>query len=126
MTATRPAISYVENGRPWFVMTCQGTQTSIQVRGFDAAQQWPQPTLTVAFGAVQHSAKPDLQMVGDQTAFSFAYPISTNMLKAFRDGAPIKASYHGETRLFPAASPAVRGQFASRCAALVPPGMRQG
>jgi hypothetical protein len=58
MTRERPALSYSEDGRPRLVMTCQGTATSLQVRGFMAAQSWPQPILTIKFGAAERSARP--------------------------------------------------------------------
>ena len=41
MTANNPAILYFEHGRPLFVMTCSGSQTKVQIRGYNAAQQWP-------------------------------------------------------------------------------------
>jgi len=69
MTPSRPAISYYEEGKPRFVMTCRGTQTTVQVRGFTAAQKWPQPTMSLKFGSATRAANPDLRMIGDQTAF---------------------------------------------------------
>lgn len=124
MTATRPALSYHEEGRPRLVMTCKGTQTELQIRGFTAAQKWPQPALIVKFGTVERSANPDLTMIADQTAFSFNFPISDRVLAALRNGETISATYQGQTRNFPAISAAHRSEFADKCAALVPPGMR--
>ncbi|WP_129794222.1 hypothetical protein [Sphingosinicella sp. CPCC 101087] len=124
MTESRPAISYHEQGRPRLVMTCEGTQTNIQIRGFDAAQQWPQPTLSVRLGTVERADDPDLRMIGDQTAFSFAFPISDSFLDAFKDGSAITATYEEQTSSFPVAPPALREEFADKCKALVLPEMR--
>jgi hypothetical protein len=124
MTTNRPAISFFENHQPRFVMTCKDTQTRIQIRDFVAAQQWPQPTLSVKFGTVEHAAKPDLAMIGDQTAFAIEFPISDSVLTALKNGATITATYRGETRSYPIPPSAYRTEFVEKCAALVPASMR--
>lgn len=125
VTASRPALSYYEKGRPRLVMTCSDFQTSVQVRGFDAAQQWPQPTLSIKFHAVERAATPNLAMIGDQTAFTINFPISDSVLASLRDGAAITASYRGQTHSFPLIPKAYRTDFVEKCAALVPAGMRK-
>lgn len=124
MTPSRPAISYYEEGKPSFAMMCSGTQTTIQVRGFTAAQKWPQPVISVKFGTTSRSANPDLRMIGDQTAFEFEFAISDSVLSALKNGAPLVATYNGKSRSFPVAPAAFRQEFADKCSALVPPGMR--
>ena len=124
MTPTRPAISYYEEGKPSFVLTCSGTQTTVQVRGFTAAQKWPQPAMSLKFGTTTRSANPDLRMIGDQTVFEFQFAISDPVLLALKSGAPLVATYNGKSRSFPAAPAAFRQEFAEKCSALVPPGMR--
>jgi hypothetical protein len=112
MTPTRPAISYYEEGKPSFV------------RGFTAAQKWPQPAMSLKFGTETRSANPDLRMIGDQTAFEFQFAISDPVLLALKNGAPLVATYNGSSRTFPVAPAAFRREFAEKCSALVPPGMR--
>jgi hypothetical protein len=126
MTPTRPAISYYEKGKPSFVLTCSGTQTTVQVRGFTAAQKWPQPALSLKFGTATRYANPDLRMIGDQTAFEFQFAISDAVLLALKNGAPLVATYNGNSRTFPVAPAAFRQEFAEKCSALVPPAMRVG
>ena len=124
MTPTRPAISYYEEGKPSFVMTCSGTQNTVQVRGFTAAQKWPQPVMSLKFGTAMRFANPDLRLIGDQTAFEFQFAISNPVLLALNNGAPLVATYNGESLTFPTAPAAFRKEFAEKCSALVPPGMR--
>lgn len=124
MTPSRPAISYYEEGKPSLVMTCSGTQTTVQVRGFTAAQKWPQPTMSLKFGTATRSANPDLRMIGDQTAFELQFAISDPVLLALKNGAPLVAMYNGKSRSFPVAPAAFRQEFADKCSALVPPEMR--
>ena len=124
MTTTRPAISYYEEGKPSFIMTCSGTQTTVQVRGFTAAQKWPQPAMSLKFGTATRSANPDLRMIGDQTAFEIQFAISDPVLLALKNGAPLVATYNGNSRTFPVAPAAFRREFAEKCSALVAPGMR--
>lgn len=124
MTPTRPAISYYEEGKPSFIMTCSSTQTTVQVRGFTTAQRWPQPARSLSFGTATRSANPDLRMIGDQTAFEIQFAISDPVLLALKNGAPLVATYNGNSRTFPVAPAAFRQEFAEKCSALVPPGMR--
>ena len=124
--ANRAAMSYFEHGRPRLIMTCSGTQTIVQVRGFEAAQQWPQPVMSVKFGDIERAERPNLTLLGDQTAFGFDFPISDSVLTKIRSGALIEASYRGKIRRFPIAPAAYRREFADRCAALIPMGMRKG
>ena len=124
MTPSRPALSYYEEGTPSFVMTCSGTQTTVQVRGFTAAQKWPQPVMSLKFGTAMRFANPDLRLIGDQTAFEFQFAISNPVLLALNNGAPLVATYNGESLTFPTAPAAFRKEFAEKCSALVPPGMR--
>lgn len=118
MTPVRPALSFIAKGRPALVMTCRDTDMQVQVRGLLALQAWPQPVLTLEFGATQQSRRPNLALVGNQTAFSIGSPIRDAMLDAIDAGLPISANFDGITRNFPVPSEEMRRNFSTGCAAL--------
>ena len=127
MTADRPVLSYFAPGdTPSFVMTChQIGDMRFHVKGFAAAQRWPQPALTVSFGKVERSKLPDLRLIGDRTSFETEFSITDSVLDSIAQGLPVKARFDGQEQLFPAPPEGMRREFARRCAALVPAGMRR-
>jgi hypothetical protein len=126
ITPSRPAMTYSEEGRPVVVLTCLSTDMYVQLRGFAAAQSWPQPKLVLRFGDAVRERAPDMALIGDQTALSLSFPINDHILVSVRDGIPIRAKFNGQERTYPAAPEAIRREFSQTCAGLVAPEMRAG
>ncbi|MDM0022508.1 hypothetical protein [Variovorax saccharolyticus] len=127
MTADRPALSYFASGDTRFVMTChQIGDMRFHVKGFAAAQRWPQSALTVSFGEVERTKRPDLRLIGDRTSFEIEFAIADSVLESIARGLPVKARFDEQEQLFPVPPEAMRREFARKCAALVPAGMRKG
>lgn len=122
VTDSAPYLSFYEGNRPRLILGCNGTRTNVQLRGFAAAQAWPQPTLNISFGKVERSSKPDLAMFGGQTAYSFDFPTSRNVLVSLEAGETIIASYQRQVRTYPAIPKLLRKRFVTNCAALLPQG----
>lgn len=122
VTDSTPYLAFYKDNRPRLTIRCNGTRTSIDLRGFAAAQAWPQPDLSVSFGKIKRSYRPDLAMVGDQTAYLFDFPISRNVLISLGAGETITASYQQQVRTYPAIPELLRKRFVMNCAALLPQG----
>ncbi len=121
----RPALSLYENRHPIMVLTCEGVQTAVQVRGLQPKQAWPQPPLTVQFGTATRTKVPDVRNIGEQVAYDIKFPIADDVLEQIGANAPITVAFNGQSRTFPP-FPDDRGrEFAEGCAALVPAGMRR-
>ncbi len=127
MTVTRPALFFMQAQRPALVMTCSDSGIKFQVRGFVPAQRWPQPELTIAAGAIEHSKMPDARLIGDQTALETEFRITDSLLDSIRNGTTlVQARFNGQKKTFPAAPAGMRTEFVEKCAALVLPAMRAG
>lgn len=120
----RPFMMYVSAGRPALVLKCEGISMQAQVRGFVAPQAWPQPAMAVTFGSAEITDRPDLSLIGRQTAFTIHSDIRDSILNPIRRGLPIRAIFNGKTLSFPPPPEALREEFSAKCAALVHPGMR--
>lgn len=122
VTDNTPYLSFYEGNRPRLTLGCSGTRTIVQLRGFTAAQAWPQPTLNLSFGKVARSSRPDLALVGNETAYSFDFPTSQKILTSLEAGEIITASYQRQVRFYPAIPELLRKRFVMNCAGLLPQG----
>lgn len=123
--AERPALSLYENRRPVLVLTCEGVQTAMQVRGLDPEQAWPQPPLTVRFGTAARTKVPDVRNIGEQVAYDIRFPIADDVLEQIGANGPMAVEFNGQSRTFLPFSDDQGRVFAEACAALVPAGMRR-
>lgn len=124
--ASKPSLIMSSQGQPLLVLMCEGTQIQFQVRGFVAAQQWPQPQLTLALGSVTRSKLPDLRLIGDETGVSISFDIADSVLGAISRGEPLRATFNGQEKNYAPPPEELRSEFSKNCAALVHPGMRAG
>lgn len=121
----RPALSLYESGRPTVVLTCEGTSTRVQVRGFEPKQAWPQPELIIRFGGTTRAETPDVRNIGDQVAYEIEFQIADDVLEPIRSGAPLRVEFDSQTRSVDPIPQNQAAVFAERCGALVPAQMRQ-
>lgn len=134
MTTSRPHMMYAAPaGKPSFSVTCDAVgNMQFHVVSFVAAQQWPQPVLTIGIGSVERTKRPNLRLLGEssgqpeRTVFEAEFRIADSVLDALARGDGIRARLGDQEQLFPAPPEAMRKEFVTKCAALVPPGMRQG
>ncbi|CAN5495479.1 hypothetical protein BH10PSE18_BH10PSE18_08540 [soil metagenome] len=95
-----------------------------QVRDFIAAQQWPQPPLTLVIGNVMRSQRPDVRLIGEQTALEASFGIANSILDAFFRGDQLQAAFNGQKKSYPVPPEEMRRNFSRNCAVLVPESMR--
>lgn len=124
-TPDRPALSLYEKGRPVLVLTCEGTQTQVQARGFEPKQAWPQPVMVIRFGDTSRSASPDVRNIGSQVAYELDFRIADDVTGAIRSAAPLVVDFNDQSRTLQPIPGDLAREFADRCEALVPAGMRQ-
>jgi hypothetical protein len=121
---SRPALVHLDTGQPTLVLTCQQVSTTVQVRGLQPEQAWPQSSLSLAFGDIERSYVPDVRNVGDQIAFEGSFQISDEVLAAISNREPIRVRFSGQELDYPGVPVGLSKEFSDGCAALVPPGMR--
>lgn len=124
-TPDRPALSLYGKQRPIMVLTCEGTQTQVQVRGLVPMQAWPQPDMVVRFGDVSRRASPDLRNIGEQVAYELSFRISDDVIGAIRKAEPISVAFNDQSQTLQPVPGDKAREFADRCEAMVPAGMRR-
>ncbi|WP_374390375.1 hypothetical protein [Brevundimonas sp.] len=118
-------MSLYEFRRPSMIMVCEGMSLRVQVRDFEPKQAWPQPELSIAFGAVERSAVPDVRNIGEQVAYEISFRIADDVLDQISAGSPIEARFNDQSKAFLATPKAEAQAFSSGCAALLPPPLRR-
>ena len=135
MTDSRPHMMYAatQSGAPSFSVTCElAGNINFFISGLVAQQQWPQPPLTVRLGSVERAKRPDLRWLQgldgypDRTGFAVQFPITDSVLGALANGSEISVHLADQSQSFPTPPEALRREFARKCEALVPAGMRKG
>lgn len=124
VSAIGPSLAYPSKPPFKLVIGCKDTQISFHVRGLEPKQQWPQPELEIAVGLASRAKRPDLSYSGGNTGFATSFPIADSILNAIRAGEPIVVSFSDQRVKYPSAPEPMRKEFANKCAAFVPPGMR--
>lgn len=126
------------------MLSCQGTDIKLMVRGLRPAQAFPQPPLEVGFGAVSRSKTPtatwlpDVRTAGrlidrrepvgevspSDVSYEYEVAIADDVLDAIGDGEAVKVTFNGQTRDFGRPPPAMARDFQFKCGSFVPPRMR--
>ena len=126
MTAIGRTLAHEGADGSRFLIACKDTALSVSINGFTPAQQWPQPKLAVGFRDVVRSGIPDLAYAGGDNRLALQFPLVDSVLHAVHAAQDVEVRFASQSTRIPAPPKAMARDFADRCSAPIPAGMRAG